>query len=88
MQNNTFNPILDTDSYKASHFLQYPPGTTSLFAYLESRGGRFPQTLFFGLQAILKSQLLQPITSENISEAAELPPFPQNVWPAAASSTS
>ena len=72
MQNNTFNPILDTDSYKASHFLQYPPSTTGLFAYLESRGGRFPQTLFFGLQAILKSQLLQPITSENISEAAEL----------------
>ncbi len=72
MQNNTFNPILDTDSYKASHFLQYPPSTTSLFAYLESRGGLFQQTLFFGLQAILKSQLIQPITAENISEAAEI----------------
>ena len=72
MQNITFNPILDTDSYKASHFLQYPPSTTGLFAYLESRGGRFPQTLFFGLQAILKSQLLQTITSEHVAEAAEL----------------
>lgn len=32
------NPILNTDSYKTSHFLQYPPGTTRLFAYLEVAG--------------------------------------------------
>src|SRR6185369_6518582 len=33
------NLILRTDSYKASHFLQYPPGTTRLLGYFESRGG-------------------------------------------------
>ena len=31
-------------SYKASHFLQYPPGTESLSCYLESRGGDYPES--------------------------------------------
>ena len=31
------NLILNTDSYKASHWLQYPPGTTAAFSYV---GGR------------------------------------------------
>ena len=26
------NLLLDTDSYKASHFLQYPPGTEGMYA--------------------------------------------------------
>ena len=32
------NPILNTDSYKASHFLQYPPDASAMFSYVESRG--------------------------------------------------
>ena len=28
------NFILRTDSYKASHFLQYPPNTTAMYSYL------------------------------------------------------
>ena len=35
----TRNPILDTDSYKFSHFKQYPPGTTEVSAYIEARPG-------------------------------------------------
>jgi nicotinamide phosphoribosyltransferase len=31
--------VLNTDSYKASHWLQYPPGTSHVFSYIESRGG-------------------------------------------------
>lgn len=34
------NPILNTDSYKASHYLQYPPEASAMFSYIESRGGR------------------------------------------------
>jgi nicotinamide phosphoribosyltransferase len=48
------NLILDVDSYKLDHFLQYPEGTTALFAYLESRGGRYGSTVFFGLQPLLQ----------------------------------
>lgn len=47
------NLILDTDSYKLSHYLQYPQGTEFVFAYIESRGGMFDETLFFGLQKAL-----------------------------------
>ena len=49
------NLILNTDSYKASHFLQYPPGTEEISAYVESRGGRFPHFAFFGLQAFIQA---------------------------------
>jgi nicotinamide phosphoribosyltransferase len=55
-----YNLLLDTDSYKASHWLQYPPGTDRMFSYIESRGGRYPATVFFGLQYILKNYLSQP----------------------------
>jgi nicotinamide phosphoribosyltransferase len=47
------NLILDTDSYKLSHFKQYPNGTEQVFSYIESRGGCFDSTLFFGLQKAL-----------------------------------
>ncbi len=79
------NLILDTDSYKASHWLQYPPGTQGLFAYLESRGGRYPATLFFGLQYILKRYLSQRVTPVMVAEAAAFwqahgEPFNKDGW--------
>jgi nicotinamide phosphoribosyltransferase len=63
------NPILNTDSYKASHFLQYPPEATAMFSYVESRGGVYERTLFFGLQMLLKEYLCKPITDAMIDEA-------------------
>lgn len=64
------NLLLNTDSYKASHWLQYPPQTDATFFYVESRGGTYERTLFFGLQAILKEYLSTPITHEMIDEAS------------------
>jgi nicotinamide phosphoribosyltransferase len=66
------NLILNTDSYKTSHFLQYPPDTEEISAYIESRGGRFPHTLFFGLQAFIKEYLLRPISNADVDEAQEI----------------
>lgn len=66
----TINPILDTDSYKASHFLQYPPETTGMYSYLESRGGRYDETLFFGLQYFLEEYVQRPIRRAVVEEAA------------------
>lgn len=79
------NLILDTDSYKSSHFLQYPTGTTRLFSYLESRGGKYPQTRFFGLQYILDRYLTRRITADMVEEARTLieahgEPFPYDGW--------
>lgn len=79
------NLILDTDSYKSSHYLQYPGGTTRLFSYLESRGGKYPTTRFFGLQYILDQYLTRRVTAEMVEEARTLieahgEPFPYDGW--------
>ncbi len=68
------NRIIDTDSYKASHFLQYPPNTTRAFFYLESRGSErdYTETVFFGLQYLLKNYFLAPFTQEMVEEAREV----------------
>ena len=70
---NSSNIILLTDSYKVSHHRQYPPGTQNVYSYFESRGGVFPETVFFGLQYYLKQYLAgKVVTRERIDEAAEL----------------
>ncbi|HET9819382.1 MAG TPA: nicotinate phosphoribosyltransferase [Rhodanobacteraceae bacterium] len=81
----THNLILNTDSYKASHWLQYPPGVDATFFYLESRGGVYERTLFFGLQSILKEYLSRPVTAAMIDEAktffaAHGEPFNEAGW--------
>jgi nicotinamide phosphoribosyltransferase len=64
------NLILQTDSYKFTHWKQYPPGTEFVYSYLESRGGMFGQTLFFGLQYYLKEYLRGSVVNEDdIAEA-------------------
>ena len=65
------NLILATDSYKLTHWKQYPKGTTTIYSYLESRGGKFPATLFFGLQYYLKKYLTIQITKEMVDDAEE-----------------
>lgn len=62
------NLLLDTDSYKQSHYRQYPPGITAVSSYIESRGGAFEETVFFGLQAWIKKNLLQPLSREEIED--------------------
>jgi nicotinamide phosphoribosyltransferase len=66
------NIILNTDSYKVSMFKQYPAGTTNVYSYIESRGGRYDRTVFFGLQAFIKEYLLDPITQQDIDVADEI----------------
>ena len=61
--------ILNTDSYKHSHFLQYPPDIETVYSYIESRGGNFNKLVLFGLQAFVKKYLLTPITVEDINFA-------------------
>lgn len=64
--------IFDTDSYKTSHYLQYPVGTTNMFSYVESRGGDYPETVFFGLQYYLKEYLTHRVTVEEVDLAKKL----------------
>jgi nicotinamide phosphoribosyltransferase len=66
------NNILLSDAYKYSHHRFYHPGTTSIYSYLESRGGQFDETVFYGLQYFLKNYLSKPFTRADIEEAREV----------------
>jgi nicotinamide phosphoribosyltransferase len=66
------NIILNVDSYKVGMNQMYPPGTTGVYSYIESRGGQYDRTVFFGLQAFIKEYLLEPITQADIDIADEI----------------
>ncbi|MFT7776529.1 MAG: nicotinate phosphoribosyltransferase [Roseateles sp.] len=77
--------VLNTDSYKTSHWLQYPPGTQTVFSYIEARGGTLPYTVFFGLQALLKEYFTKPVTAADVVLASEVcaahgVPFNREGW--------
>lgn len=69
------NFILLADAYKYSHHKLYYPGTTKVYSYMESRGGKFDNTVFYGLQYFIKEYLNGPaFTQEDLDEAAEYLP--------------
>lgn len=88
------NLILNTDSYKASHFKQYPPGTQYVSSYIEPRGISMDcpipnhydlEIVNFGLQMFVKEYLMKPITKADIDEAEEVfvshgEPFNRKGW--------
>lgn len=66
------NPLRRTDSYKVTHWKQYPPQTQYVYSYLESRGGMFDRTLMSGLQYYLQEYLSgQFFTPQDIDNAFE-----------------
>ncbi|XP_051818308.1 nicotinamide phosphoribosyltransferase-like [Antechinus flavipes] len=78
-----FNILLATDSYKATHYKQYPPNTSKVYSYFECRGTQpenstlrkvgNEETVFYGLQYILCKYLKgKVVTKEKIQEAEEV----------------
>src|SRR5947209_3141450 len=66
------NPILNTDSYKLTHWWQYPANTRFIYSYVCSRGGFFDHSQVAGLQYILKANFAgQVFTAEDIEEARQ-----------------
>jgi hypothetical protein len=51
------NLILLSDGYKYSHSKFYGGEMTKMISYVESRGGKFDNTVFYGLQIFLKHTL-------------------------------
>jgi len=81
---NFNNLILNSDSYKTSHWLQYPPDSQYMSSYVEARKGDH-DVVFFGLQAFIKEYLQAPITTADIDEAemvitAHGLPFNRSGW--------
>lgn len=68
------NIITLTDSYKFTHHKMYPADTTAVYSYFESRiGATFEDTVFFGLQYLIKEYLVGAVvTRDKIEAAAEL----------------
>jgi len=73
MQSLRLNPILNTDSYKLTHWWQYPPDTRHIYSYLESRGGMFEETMLAMLQYIIKCNFAgQVFTLDDVEEARRI----------------
>nr|XP_021328060.1 uncharacterized protein LOC557816 [Danio rerio]XP_021335659.1 uncharacterized protein LOC557816 [Danio rerio] len=78
-----FNILLATDSYKVTHYNQYPPNTSKMYSYFECREKkanpnkprkiRYDTTVFYGLQYVLHKYFKgQVVTLEKIQEAKEV----------------
>ncbi len=77
--------VFDTDSYKLSHWTQYPPGMTKMMSYFESRGGEFESCTLFGLQYVLHRYLSKPVVHADVDEMAAFAdahgvPFNREGW--------
>lgn len=69
------NLILATDSYKVSHWRQYPredgkPRMTYMSDYFTSRGGKYKYIQFIGLQYYLIAFLSKRISKRDVDEAS------------------
>jgi nicotinamide phosphoribosyltransferase len=81
----TTNILLNCDSYKASHFNQYPPGTSHISSYVEARAKQDIDVVFFGLQMFIMEHLMRRITQADVFEAegifeAHGEPFNRDGW--------
>ena len=66
-----YNLITDTDSYKPSHPVLLPSSLEYVSTYSESRGGRWKNTVYFGLQMLLMEYLTRRVNYAMIEEAQD-----------------
>lgn len=66
------NICLNSDSYKYSQWVQYPPGTEYVYSYIESRGGKYDKMVFFGLQAFIREYMRTPVTRKMVEQARDI----------------
>lgn len=65
------NIILMTDSYKLSHWPQYPNGMLKVYSYMEAReGSKFPYTLWMGLQGIIREYMEGVVVTQQMLDDA------------------
>src|SRR6478735_1221576 len=79
------NIILNSDSYKYSQWVQYPENTQYVYSYIESRGGKYDQLVYFGLQAFLREYMTTPVTAPMVEQARTIltahgEPFNYDGW--------
>lgn len=62
------NICLATDSYKVSHWMQFPEGMNRSFYYVESRGGEYDATVMDGVKHLL-SIVERGVTKRQVEKA-------------------
>lgn len=75
MAAHDFNFLLATDSYKITHYKQYPPDVSKIYSYFECRrkkDSQFNEVVFFGLQYLLKKYLTGRVVTEDKIQEAKL----------------
>ena len=83
--NTNLNPILNTDSYKCSQYLQYPENTKFIQSYVSSRVSEEQEIVHMGTALINEYFQNTRITQENINEAESIitshgEPFNKKGW--------
>lgn len=63
------NIVLNSDSYKYSQWQQYPEHTEFIYSYIEARGGKYDELVYFGLQAFLREYMTTPVTHKMVEQA-------------------
>jgi nicotinamide phosphoribosyltransferase len=66
------NMLLNSDSYKYSHWNLYPNNATHASSYIEARGPIGEETVFFGPQMFIKRYLLRRITHDDVDVAKSI----------------
>jgi nicotinamide phosphoribosyltransferase len=73
------NLLLQSDSYKYSHFLQYPEGAQHVVSYIEARGysnnsliPKDEDIVFCGIEGFIKDFLLKPFEFYDVADAAKI----------------
>jgi len=73
MATSNENLLLMADAYKYSHPDFYPEWLEFMYSYLESRGGKFTETTFEGLDYIISTYLQgKVLTKEKIEQAVRV----------------
>jgi len=71
-QSVPINMSILTDAYKETHYRLLDPDIEYVYSYLESRGvndkGVAPETLFFGLQMLMKTYMEGEVINQNMIE--------------------
>ena len=62
------NILEEQDSYKIGMHLMYPPNTTEVYSFIESRGGMFKEMVVAGVNEFIHDYLLKPVTEELVDD--------------------
>lgn len=63
------NPLFAVDSYKLSHFKQYPPGAQVVSSYIEARGSGFTDNDLLAALAVMRRVMPAAVVEERVRDA-------------------